>query len=60
MIFLVLRNSSNKRKIWDAALIKGGGGGLINFYVQNAALIRLNTVCTASKISTFISRHQSH
>ena len=34
---LVIRNSSNKRRI--------GGAALINFFVPYAALIRINTVC---------------
>ena len=37
VFFLVIRNSSNKRRI--------GGAALINFYVPDAALIRVNTVC---------------
>ena len=36
MFFLVIRNSSNKRRI--------GGAALINFFVPDAALIRVNTV----------------
>ena len=36
VFFLVIRNSSNKRRI--------GGAALINFFVPDAALIRVNTV----------------
>ena len=36
MFFLVIRNSSNKRRI--------GGAALINCFVPDAALIRVNTV----------------
>ena len=38
MFFLVIRNSSNKHRIGDAALIRGRR--LLTFFVPDAALIR--------------------
>ena len=37
---LDIRNSSNKRHIRTAALIRGGGGHLLTFFVPNVVLIR--------------------
>ena len=45
MFFLVIPNSSNKRRIGGAALIRGRR--LLSFFVSDAALIRVNTAVRA-------------